>query len=77
VVNDGVVLLEGEVRALIADAVADFDERAMLGRVPRLADLGEASKALHDAVVGFGPLQRYLDDPQVEEICINESARDD
>lgn len=91
--NDGVVLLEGEVRelirrrgldpgrdpdgarALIADAVADYDERALLGRVPRLADLGEASKALHDAVVGFGPLQRYLDDPQVEEIWINEPGK--
>jgi pilus assembly protein CpaF len=23
-----------------------------------------------DRVAGFGPLQRYLDDPEIEEICI-------
>ena len=28
-----------------------------------------------DAVAGFGPLQRYLDDPEVEEIWINEPGR--
>jgi len=89
--DDGVAILETEVRELIrrrgldpaadseatrvpiADAVADYDERAMLGRVPRLADLEEATKALHDAVVGLGPLQKYLDDPEIEEIWINES----
>ena len=62
-------------RVLIADAVADYDERAMLGRVPRLADLEEATKALHDAVVGLGPLQKYLDDPEIEEIWINEPGK--
>ncbi len=91
--DDGVAILETEVRelirrrgldpaadseatrVLIADAVADYDERAMLGRVPRLADLEEATKALHDAVVGLGPLQKYLDDPEIEEIWINEPGK--
>ena len=91
--DDGVAILETEVRELIrrrgldpaadseatrmliADAVADYDERAMLGRVPRLADLEEATKALHDAVVGLGPLQKYLDDPEIEEIWINEPGK--
>ncbi len=91
--DDGVAILETEVRelirrrgldpaadseatrVLIADAVADYDERAMLGRVPRLADLEEATKALHDAVVGIGPLQKYLDDPEIEEIWINEPGK--
>ena len=27
---------------------------------------------MYDAVAGYGPLQRHLDDPQVEEIWINE-----
>ena len=27
---------------------------------------------MFDAVAGFGPLQKYLDDPTVEEIWINE-----
>ena len=64
-----------ETRVLIADAVADYDERAMLGRVPRLRDPDEAAKALHDAVVGLGPLQKYLDDSEIEEIWINEPGK--
>ncbi|GAB2613428.1 CpaF family protein [Pseudactinotalea suaedae] len=62
-------------RVLIADAVADYDERSLLGRVPRLVDPNEATKALHDAVVGLGPLQKYLDDPAIEEIWINEPGK--
>jgi len=62
-------------RVLIADAVADYDERAMLGRVPRLTDPDEAAKALHDAVAGLGPLQKYLDDSEIEEIWINEPGK--
>ncbi|WP_420112747.1 CpaF family protein [Pseudactinotalea sp.] len=62
-------------RVLIAEAVADYDDRALLGRVPRLADPDEAAKALHDAVVGLGPLQKYLDDPAIEEIWINEPGK--
>ncbi len=30
---------------------------------------------MFDAVAGFGPLQRYLDDPTVEEIWINEPTK--
>ncbi len=30
---------------------------------------------MYDAVAGFGPLQRYLDDPTVEEIWINEPTK--
>ncbi len=30
---------------------------------------------LHDSIAGFGPLQKYFDDPQVEEIWINEPGR--
>ncbi|MFV0253078.1 MAG: CpaF family protein [Beutenbergiaceae bacterium] len=61
--------------SLIADAVADYDERALLGRVPRLGDLQAAAKAMHAAVVGLGPLQGYLDDPEIEEIWINEPGK--
>jgi len=27
---------------------------------------------VYDAVAGFGPLQRHLDDPEVDELWINE-----
>lgn len=62
-------------KLLIAAAIADYDERALLGRVPRLADLEGTAKALHDAVVGLGPLQPYLDDPEIEEIWINSPGK--
>ena len=40
-----------------------------------LADVDAASRAVWDTVAGFGPLQRFLDDPSVEEIWINEPSR--
>ncbi|QOR71858.1 CpaF family protein [Ruania alkalisoli] len=62
---------DADLRTLIADAVADYEDRSLRGLVPRLADLELTSKQLHDAISGLGPLQRYLDDPEVEEIWIN------
>jgi len=57
--------------SLVDDAVADYDERSLRGHVPPLADSRAATKAVVDAVAGLGPLQRYLDDDEVEEIWIN------
>jgi pilus assembly protein CpaF len=64
-----------EMRQLVHDAVADYDERSLHGGLPALADLGEATKSVLDAVAGFGPLQPYLDDPTIEEIWINEPSK--
>jgi hypothetical protein len=61
-----------EMRQLVDDAVADYDERSPLGGLPALADLGEATKSVLDAVAGFGSLQQYLEDPTIEEIWISE-----
>lgn len=36
--------------------------------MPALPDPRQAARAVHDAVAGFGPLQRYLDDPEIEEL---------
>lgn len=63
------------VRQLIADTVADYEERALLGGYPPLADIEETRRLLLDGVAGYGPLQPYLDDPTVEEIWINEPSR--
>ena len=60
-----------EVRRLVEAAVADYDERALLGAVPGLGSLDVARRHVFDAVAGFGPLQPLLDDPAVEEIWIN------
>jgi pilus assembly protein CpaF len=61
-----------EMRQLVRDAVTDHDERSLHGGRPALADLGEATQSVLDAVAGFGPLQPYLDDVTIEEIWINE-----
>ena len=65
----------GGVRALVTDAVADYDARSLLGGVPPLLDSPAAVKSLVDSIAGLGPLQRYLDDPDVEEIWINGPAQ--
>lgn len=64
-----------EVRALVREAVADYDDRSLAGGVPRLGDLDQATRAVFDAVAGFGPLQQYFDDPEVEEIWVNQPSR--
>ena len=60
-----------QVTDLVRAAVEDYDERSLRGGMPVLADSEAAVKSVLDTVAGFGPLQRYLDDPLVEEIWIN------
>lgn len=64
-----------EIRRVVRDAVADYDDRSINGGLPRLDDLDAATRSILDAVAGYGPLQKYLDDPQIEEIWINEPSR--
>ena len=59
------------VRRLVEEVIADYDERSLVSTLPPLADRGRASQDVYDAVAGFGPLQRWLDDPTVEEIWVN------
>lgn len=63
------------VRRLVDEVVADYDERTLTSSLPPLLDRIAAARAVFDAVAGFGPLQRYLDDPLVEEIWINDPGR--
>lgn len=56
---------------LIEAAVEDYELRSLQGSLPRLTDPAGAIRSVMDAVAGFGPLQRFLDDPAVEEIWIN------
>lgn len=58
-------------RALVAEAAADYEERALAGLVPPLGEQPGALKHAVDAVGGLGPLQELLEDPEVEEIWIN------
>lgn len=56
---------------LVREAVADYETRSALGAVTPLADPTAAGRAVVDSVAGLGPLQPYLDDPEIEEIWIN------
>lgn len=60
-----------DMRALVHEALMDYEVRAGRGVVPTLGDSHVAVKSVLDAVAGFGPLQKFLDDPEVEEIWIN------
>ena len=69
------VTARSAVRRLVDEVIADYEERALTSALPPLADGGSAAQQVFDAVAGFGVLQRYLDDPTVEEIWINEPGR--
>jgi pilus assembly protein CpaF len=45
------------------------------GSLPTLTDPATAAQALYDTVAGLGPLQRFLDDPDVEEVWVNGPGR--
>jgi len=64
-----------EMRRLIDDVVTEYDERTLTSSLPALPDPRSTARAVYDAIAGFGPLQRHLDDPSVEEIWINEPGR--
>ena len=62
------------VRRLVDDALAAWDERALAGAVAPVEDRAATAKSVLDNVAGLGPLQQYLDDPEVEEIWINDPS---
>ncbi len=62
-------------RKLVRDAIADYDDRALSSPLPPVGDREVTAKRVLDAVVGFGPLQAFLDDPEIEEIWINEPGK--
>jgi hypothetical protein len=58
----------------VSDAVRRYSERALGGSVPLLADEANTTRQIVAALTGFGALQPFFDDAEVEEIWIN-SAR--
>jgi pilus assembly protein CpaF len=63
------------VTRLIDEVVSDYRDRTVTSQLPPLGDSAPVSRAVLDAVAGFGPLQPFLDDPTIEEIWINEPGR--
>ncbi len=63
------------VARLVEEVVGEYRDRSITSSLPPMGDAVAASRAIVDAVAGFGPLQPFLDDPTVEEIWINEPGR--
>ncbi|MDQ3751281.1 MAG: Flp pilus assembly complex ATPase component TadA [Actinomycetota bacterium] len=64
---------EGQTRVskLIDEVLTDYEIRTESSNLPRFSDRSAVQKAVYDRVAGLGPLQPFMDDPQVEEIWIN------
>ncbi|HEV7203826.1 MAG TPA: ATPase, T2SS/T4P/T4SS family, partial [Jatrophihabitans sp.] len=63
------------VSRIVDDVVSEYRDRSVTSALPPLGDVAATTRAVLDAVAGFGPLQPLLDDPTVEEIWINEPGR--
>jgi pilus assembly protein CpaF len=63
------------VQLLVDEVIADYEERTLMSSLPPLLDRDMATRSIFDAVAGFGPLQKYLDDVTIEEIWVNEPGR--
>ncbi|MCM0620515.1 CpaF family protein [Nocardioides bruguierae] len=63
------------VRRLATSLVRAHDERSLTGAVAPVDDVEALVAELVARVSGFGPLQPLLDDPEVEEVWINDPSR--
>jgi pilus assembly protein CpaF len=63
------------VRQIIDGVLLDYEHRSTSEVLPAISDRGSLTKSVYDVVAGFGPLQQYLDAPDIEEIWINEPGR--
>ena len=62
---------EGVAERYIRDEVQRYSERALGGLLPMLPNEMHAASQVLATLTGFGALQPYFDDPEVEEIWIN------
>ena len=62
-------------RLLIEEVITHYEERVPTSALPPLLDRTGTARHVFDSLAGFGPLQRFLDDPEVEEIWINQPGR--
>jgi pilus assembly protein CpaF len=71
--RDGVDLANDRALAdrYVREEVRRYSERALGGSVPMLADESRTAREITATISGFGALQPFLDDEEVEEIWIN------
>lgn len=63
------------IRELIDASVAEAIGDVLASDVDAHVDRASITQDVMHAIAGFGPLQRYFDDPEVEEVWINEPGR--
>ena len=69
--NDGqAVVDEATLREVVHEQVQAYQRWAREDNRPRLVDAGRAEHELVRERVGAGPLQHYLDDPNVQEVGV-------
>src|SRR6187200_845636 len=68
-------LESARVRRLAEEVVRAHDERSLTGVVAPVPDIDAVVGELVARVSGFGALQPFLDNPEVEEIWINDPSR--
>ncbi|MEO9137492.1 MAG: ATPase, T2SS/T4P/T4SS family, partial [Jatrophihabitans sp.] len=69
-------LVEPDVMSrLVDEVVGEYQDRSVTSALPPMGDVVAATRAVLDAVAGFGPLQPLLDDRGIEEVWINEPGR--
>lgn len=75
--RDGVDLAGGKGLAehYVQEEVRRYSEKALGSALPLLNDEAGTEREVVASLTGFGPLQPYLDDPEVEEIWINGPTR--
>ncbi|WP_291795084.1 ATPase, T2SS/T4P/T4SS family [Brevibacterium sp.] len=56
---------------LVDEVIRAYDERTLSGSLPVLTDPDAVRQDVLDALSGSGAIQRYIDDPTVEEIWLN------
>ncbi|WP_019617796.1 CpaF family protein [Gulosibacter faecalis] len=75
--REGIELEPGSKSALelVRSEVRAYGERALGGEARLLRDEASTVRAVLANVTGFGVLQQYLDDPEIEEIWVNAPSR--
>jgi pilus assembly protein CpaF len=63
------------VRSIAEQVVRAHDERSLTGAVTPVVDPSGVVGELVARLSGFGALQTYLDDPEVEEVWVNDPSR--
>ena len=62
-------------RLLIDEVIGHYEERVPTSSLPPLMDRPGTARFVFDSLAGFGPLQRFLDDREIEEIWVNQPGK--